>query len=139
MRISGVLDRLGHGLKKSLAGFYNFLEAAPSIINESISQVTGGSAIDCDISVYKSEVTTGGSAGAETMNVADGTIVGQRKLIELVTLTDPSDNVLLSGNFVDASASALTSVTLDAADEFHLMEWNGSNWQTIYTTATETV
>lgn len=139
MRITEALDRGGHGLPRSLAGFLSFLTAAASLINESVDQITGGSAIDCDLTVYKSEVTTGGTAGAETMNVAAGDVVGQRKLIELTTLTNGSDSVLLSGSFADASGSALTSVTLDAADEFHLMEWNGSAWQTVHTTATETV
>ena len=86
---------------------------------------------------YETKITTGGTAGTENISIADGTIVGERKLITLAVRTDASDVVALAhANVVNASGTAATGVTLDAAGEFILLEWNGSKWQAVYTPAT---
>lgn len=108
--------------------------------DESVEQLTSGAAaVTVDLGRYKTEITTGATAGSEDVNIGDGTGVeiGERKLIELVTRTDGSDVVNLDhANIVNASGTQATNVDLDAAGEFVLVEWNGAAWQVIHANAT---
>jgi hypothetical protein len=117
----------------------DFIKAAPNLVNETEERVSGAAAITLDISVYQSVITTGGTAGSEDVNIGDGTgaVVGQRKLVTLGTRTDGSDVVNLDhANIHNASGTQCTNVDLDAANEFVLVEWTGSEWQIIYANAT---
>ena len=86
---------------------------------------------------YETRMTTGGTEGAENVSIADGTVIGERKLLILTAITDESDTVKLAhANVVNAAGTAATGVTFDAANEYLLLEWNGAKWQAIYTSAT---
>ena len=88
---------------------------------------------------YETRLTTSGTEDAELISIANGTIIGERKLLILKTLGESADSVTLAhANVVNASGTAATGVTFDAANEFLLIEWNGTKWQAIYTTATIT-
>jgi len=90
-----------------------------------------------DLEVYESQIRTTGSAGAENLAVPDGSVVGQRKLLTLAVLGATGDSVaLVATNIHNASGTQATGVTFDAAGESLLVEWTGSEWQAIYTTAT---
>ena len=100
---------------------------------------SGASPVAVSLTRYLTTITTGGTAGTEAVTVGDGTgeVIGTRKLIVLGTRTDGSDVVSLDhANIVNASGTQTTNVDLDAADEFVLLEWNGSKWQIVYSDAT---
>lgn len=88
---------------------------------------------------YETRLTTAGTEGVENISLANGTIIGERKLFILKTLGNASDSVKLAhANVVNAAGIAATGVTFDAINEYCLLEWNGAKWQAIYTTATIT-
>lgn len=100
-------------------------------------QISGAGALNPNI--YEAYITTGGTAGSENYTLGDGTgvTVGQRKLITLAVRTHASDVVNLDhANMHNAAGVQLANADLDAAGEFVLFEWNGSEWQEIYSDAT---
>ena len=102
---------------------------------------TGAAATIMNPNIYESLITTGGTAGSEDLNIGDGTdiTVGQRKLVTLAVRTNASDVLNLDhANIHDAAGVAMTNCDLDAVDEFILMEWNGVEWQELYSDATIT-
>lgn len=126
-------------LPHSLEEFYEDLQGAPNMVNEAEAVASGAVALTLDPSVYGAEITTGGTAGSEDVNLGDGTgaVVGQRKLITLSVRTNASDVVNLDhANMVNAAGTTATNVDLDAAGEFVLLEWNGAKWQVVYTNGT---
>lgn len=105
-----------------------------------LGTTTAGAAPDATLTVFESKITTAGAGASEDFNVGDGTgvRVGTRKLVTLAVRSDASDVVNLDhANCVNASGTQLTNLDLDAADEFVLLEWNGSKWQIVYANATE--
>lgn len=100
---------------------------------------SGAADVGVDLSVYHTEIITGGTDGAENVTLGDGTgaVVGQRKLVTLKTRTSGSDVVNLDhANIANASGVQATNCDLDAAGEFFLFEWNGSKWQIVYGSGT---
>lgn len=126
-------------LSRSLATVYDFLDNAPTIINESEAVTTGATSKAADTTVYQTVLTTGATAGAEALTIANGTIPGQRKLLTLETLGGVGDSVAVAfANVVNAAGTQATGVVLDAAGEYLLLEWTGAKWKVIYGTATVT-
>lgn len=80
------------------------------------------------LDVYETKITSGGSAGNESVTIGAGTgcKVGQRKLVTLETLTHASDVIVLDhANIINSANAALAAVTIDAAGGFILLEWTG--------------
>lgn len=79
------------------------------------------------------------TAAASVASLANGTYAGQRKLITLATLGTGGDVLTLDEtNIHNAAGTQATGVTFDAADEFLLVEWTGTEWQEVHGTATIT-
>ena len=126
-----------HGMGK----FYDELTEAPNLINEYDEVTTGGTATALDLTVYQSKVTTGGTAGNESLTLGNGSgaIVGQKKLITMVTRTHASDVIVLDhANILALDGVALQAAALDAEGEFLLVEWTGVKWQAIWANCTLT-
>lgn len=107
-----------------------------SNLSSSEAATTGADPVDCDISVYQTVVTTGGTQGNEELNIGDGTgaTVGQRHLVTLGTLTD-TDTVVLDDANISQGADSITAVALDTADQFIMLEWQGATWEVIAASA----
>lgn len=128
------------GLRHALKAFYDFLKAAPSLLNEYETVTTGAVAKSADITVFKTSVVTGATEGNETLNIGNGSgaIVGQRKLVTLTTRSHASDVVVLDHANMVYRGVAPSAVQLDAANEYVLLEWNGTKWDIIAQNATVT-
>lgn len=132
-------------------GYLRLGAAAPTVDNTTVvdtvgpsifpfeagnEQLTSGAApIETSKLAYDSQITTGGTQAAETVNFGDGTgmQVGRRKMISLATLTDPADVLTLdAANMVNAAGAALVAATIDAEGGFVMAEWNGAAWQVRY-------
>lgn len=122
----------------ALANFFSTLIGAPNLLNESEAVTSGASPVALDITVYQSLITTGDTDGTEAVTIGDGTgaVIGQRKLVYLVTRTGTDTVSLDHANIVNASGTQTTNCDLDAADEYVLLEWNGAKWQIVYTNGT---
>ena len=125
-------------LRHTLGDFYAKLAGAtiPGAYEE---RQSGAAAIQVDLAIYETKLTTGATEGAEDVTVGDGAgvTVGHRKLITLKTRSHGSDVVNLDhANIANQSGVQATNVDLDAAGEFCLFEWNGSKWQIIHANAT---
>lgn len=130
------LGRTRHGAEAMRQAIIGEVPDLPSAVDQLTS---GAAAVAVNLARYKTEITTGGTAGSEDVNVGDGTgiEVGDRKLIEMVTRTNASDVVNLDhANIANAAGVQATNADLDAAGEFVLLEWNGTKWQVIHASAT---
>jgi hypothetical protein len=125
----GILDKTANPLRKIL-------------LDEHETILSGAVAKAVDLGVYHTQIVTGATEGSEDVTVGDGTgaVVGQRKLVTLVTRSHASDVVNLDhANMVDTDGStALTNMDLDAEGEFLLAFWNGAKWQVEATNGTKT-
>lgn len=129
--------RVNVGVPIAMRRFMDTYTAAPNLLAESEAVTAPGA---CDISVYRTAVTSSG-AGSAALTIGDGTgaIVGQRKLIELADLVEDGDVVALDhANWESSAGVALTALELDDAGEFVLGEWTGSKWRVIHSSATVT-
>ena len=120
------------GFGRALKQFYAYLDAVPNTLQgyENVTTAAGASALDP--SVYNSKIVTGGTEGNEPVTLADGTYVGQRKLITEVTRTHASDVVVLPfAKILNASDVQATSATMTNAG-FVLLEWTGAKWKALY-------
>lgn len=110
-------------------GKYEPTTPNPNNVTKSETVTTAASAKAVDLEVYQTKVITGHATGALT--IANGTIVGQRKLITLLTIGTENDVV----NFTEASfsqgADTIDTIVLDAEGEFLLVEWQGAKWEVI--------
>ena len=125
-------------LRHTLGDFYQKLRGAP-IPGAFEARESGASAINVDVGVYETKLTTGGTGASEDVNVGNGAgiTVGHRKLITLKTRTNGADVVNLDhANIANDSGVQATNVDLDAEGEFVLLEFNGSKWQIVYASAT---
>ena len=125
-------------LRHSLGDFYAKLAGA-TIPGAFEARTSGAAAIQVDLSIYETKLTTGGTAGTESVTLGDGAgvTVGHRKLVTLKTRTNAADVVSLDhANLANKSGVQATNVDLDAAGEFCLVEWNGSKWQIVHANAT---
>lgn len=126
-------------LHRPIVPLITALEEDPNFLNDSAAVTSGSSASTLDRTVYRHNITTGGTAGSEDANLGDGTgaTIGERHLIYLETRTNASDVVNLDhANFVNEFGVVLTNLDLDAADEYVLAEWTGSAWKVISHNAT---
>ena len=93
----------------------------PLILDAEAQAITGGGAIN--VTSYYTAVST---AAAEAYSLANGTMVGQLKVIRMVA--DTGDATITPAT---ALASGATTITLnDVGDEVKLM-WNGTNWRVL--------
>jgi len=107
------------------------LEGEANSIVQSITPVAAGGAIT--VSVEGLTTINGGTVADAhiTATLADGTYVGQRKAVTINTLIGGSKNfvyTITTGKQVDG-ATALVSLTFNAADEQAVLEWTGAHWQ----------
>lgn len=118
------------GFKKTLKTMYNKL---PTDHVEFMT--TTGSSQAVDLGFYQTVFTT--TTNSDDVSVPDGTIVGERKLLTLGTLDTGGDVITVSPTNIDT-----TSLVLDAADEYALLEWGvtagAAEWTIVYHNATVT-
>jgi hypothetical protein len=113
----------GHGLGRSLKNLANALRG--SLVgdsNEHVKVTPGTVASELDVQSYESIVRTFGSAGVETVQLGQGTHIGQLHKVTFGTQVDPSDSVYVTGgpnSALQTAAAApnvvVMSVKLDAA------------------------
>jgi hypothetical protein len=115
---------------------------------QTAADVTSGAApVALTAGIYRHNVTTGGTQAGEEVSLPDGQYAGQRMLVYLETLTDPADNVditltkLAAQSIVgDAAEDAtIAAMSLDAADDYVLLEWTGLKWNILYSNGTVTL
>jgi hypothetical protein len=104
---------------------------------------TGAAPVSADMSYRGIIIETGGTGGTEQVFVAGPgavQLIGFRQLITLAEQTDPADVVDIQAANIKTEAGAdITSITMDAVDEFLLIEaWDASTWRMIRSTATVT-
>ena len=88
-----------------------------------------------DTGVYETRFVSGASAGNELATIGAGTGIkpGHRKLLTFLTRTNASDRIKLDhANILNASGTQTTSVTLDSAAGYILLEWTGAKWKALY-------
>lgn len=132
--VSGVADNVTDIATNAAAVAVN----AAKLPDSEDTATTGASPIDLTLAAAKTVITTGGTAGTENINaLPSGGFVGERKTLELGTLTDPSDSVsvAVTNQVLADGTTGTTSMTLDAENEFALLEWNGAKWQQVYSAA----
>lgn len=115
------------GLPRSLETLYTFVAGVEGV-------ETGASPTAASHRFFKTELTTGGTEGAETYNLADGTgqMQGRQRLLELVTLAEAGDSVALDHANISQGDDTITGVALDAEDEFILLELRGDKWEVLF-------
>lgn len=122
------MGRVTRGLRHSLQALYNKFDGLEA-------RTSGAAAITLDTAFYKSEITSGGTAGSEDVNLGDGTgiEIGERKLVEFTVETNAADVLNLDhANMVNAAGTAATNVDLTGVGDSILFEWNGTAWQVVY-------
>lgn len=135
------IPRRVKGLPRSLPALYDAFRSIPLFGSEE-KVLSGAAAIEVSGQAYKVSVTTGGTAGAEVVNLPAGSEIGQRILIELETRTNAADLVDLGvANIQRLQISGetgqnVTNLDLDAVGEFALLEWTGSAWNLLYSNGT---
>lgn len=94
---------------------------------------TSGTPLAATHTHYKTTITSGGTAGNENYNlgVATAQKQGQRRLIYFGTRTDGSDVIVIDHANISHTGFTVTGVTLDAADEWILLEAQGATWEII--------
>lgn len=103
---------------------------------------SGASPVTVTLANYRTGVWTGGTQAAESIVLPSGAWVGQRKVITLDVLTDPSDTAVINGSNVQTlliqgeTPGVVNTVTLDVVDEYALFEWTGAAWNLLYTSGT---
>lgn len=109
----------------------------PGNPNSEAAVTTNGVApTEAPISAYNVLVTTGGSAGAEDLEIPAGTKIGQRLHLELVALGDVGDSVAIDvTNLADPFGQTVSAAVLDAVGEELLLEWAGAAWNVYGATA----
>lgn len=112
--------------------FINPYDPNNILTSESVA-TNGDDAVNCDVSVYQTIVTSSGSEGEEDLNIGDGTgvTVGTRHLVTFATRTHASDSIVMDDANITVTGSTVTAVELDAAGEFILLEWQGASWEVI--------
>jgi hypothetical protein len=120
------------GFGRALKQFYAYLDAVPNTLQGYENVVTKAGATALDPSVYNSKIVTGGTQGNEPVTLADGTYVGQRKLITEVTRTHASDVVVLPfAKILNVSGTQATAATMTNTG-FIMLEWTGAKWHAKY-------
>ena len=103
---------------------------------------TGAAPLTIDYNQYSVLLTTGGTGGTESVILpAPGVALqGTRQVIALDTITAPSDVVSFDvSNIQDIAGGALTSITMDTADQYLLLEvWDAATYRVLRGTATVT-
>jgi hypothetical protein len=95
-------------------GFY------PQVAQNDIAAGTGGAIL---VTNYLTTINT--DAGGDAFTLANGTVIGQLKKIQLV--------VDGGGNAVITPANLLvgTTITMNDAGDYVILQWNGTDWVTI--------
>lgn len=121
-------ESLGELVKEILSQLPVATSAEETEVDDSTKEIS--------LDAYHTEFVT--AHASSVCSLADGNIVGQRKLLTLKTQGNSgSDSVALdSTNIHNAAGTQATGVTFDAVDEFLLVEWTGAEWQEVYGTAT---
>lgn len=116
--------------------------ADAGLVNGTQFLTTGAAPVACDPNVHCTTVTTGGTQGTEVVTLgAIGTPlptseVGGQHVVKLHTHTDPLDVLSVDiTHIVNADGSPLTSILLDAVDEWVLFEsWDEFVWRVVRAT-----
>jgi hypothetical protein len=111
------------------------------------ARASGAAPITLLAGVYRHNITTGGTAGNETVNLPTGDYVGQRILVHELVRTNASDVIQIGLTNLTAQAvvgdtaedNTITAMSLDAAGDFLLAEWMGTDWNLLYTNGTVTL
>lgn len=107
----GVLSSAGGG---SIASFY------PSSAQDDIAAGVGGAII---ITNYYTTINT--DAGGDTFTLANGSVKGQIKKIQLIV--DGGGDAVIT----PTSLSGGTTITMADAGDFSILQWNGTAWVAI--------
>ncbi len=123
---------------KSLKRLYDFLVAAPNLLNDYESITTGSVSVEVDKTIYQTLITSGGTAGNEAITIGAATnyVPGTRKFIKLATRTHASDAITLDYANVSTGALTISDITLNVAGEFILLEAQGAKWEVIKASST---
>ncbi len=127
----GDYNKYGSGIDYGCVFDSGLSATQPSVQSLEVTITNGSTPTSLVVGPYRSLLTTGGSQSAEEAELGDGTgvIVGTRKLIVLENLTDPADSVVLDDANFSQGVDVITSIELDAANEFLYCEWRGSSWE----------
>lgn len=115
---------------------------------QTVAAVTSGAApVALTAGIYRHNITTGGTQAAEEVSLPDGQYAGQRMLVYLDTLTDPGDSVNITLTKLSAQSvigdgaedTSIAAMSLDAADDYVLLEWTGLTWNILYSNGTVTL
>lgn len=111
------------------------------------ARTSGASPITLNAGIFRHDITTGGTAGAESVVLPSGQYVGQRIEVVLAVRTNGSDSVevdhtnLAAQSVVGDTAedTTITAATLTAVGKYILFEWTGVKWNILYTNGTVTL
>jgi hypothetical protein len=92
----------------------------PQVAQDNIAAAAGGA-----ISVTNYLTTINTDAGGDTFTLADGSVIGQMKKILLVV--DGGGNAVIT----PANLAAGTTITMNDAADFVILQWNGTEWVVI--------
>jgi len=120
LQVDGATDLLWDASAGSLTNGGMLGLYAPDAAIETIAAGNPGA---LSVATVISDVSV--DAGGDAFTLADGTVVGQIKVITLVA-TAGGTAVVTPANYADG-----TTMTLSAASEHCVLMWNGSNWRTI--------
>ena len=116
----GLVQESGSGLEVSSALGITSGDFFAGFIPDAASS-TRADAGAVDVTSYFTNITT---TGARALTLADGTVVGQRKL--LLMSTDDGDATLTPTNFSNG-----TNLVFSAVGDMAELIWDGSNWALI--------
>jgi hypothetical protein len=104
------------------------------------SGLTGATPLQLDAGNFIYEIRTDASGTARSVLVGVASAkFGEQKLIVLAQLAGGSDSFTLDAvNFIKIDGSAATSITFNALNQHMLIEFNGTKWRIISTTAVVT-
>ena len=112
--------------------------------------VTGAAAVPLTLKALSTDITSGGTAGNEDFTIPNGTYVGERKHIKLKVRTNGADVVRAQagaeglgkltarGMIGETPVVSVTVFSFAAAGEEAMIEWNGTDWNILYSTGTVT-
>lgn len=101
-------------------------EQLRGLINSASESVTAPGALSAVVRTTRLSVDA-----SDAFTLPDGFVVGQRKSVRCIAAT----NVPV-GTLTPDSVSGFATLTFDAVGEFGELEWNGTAWEIVFTTAT---
>jgi hypothetical protein len=101
------------------------------------ASTTSASAVSLGAAFTHHDITTDASGLARIVNIGvTGQFIGQRKIVRLATRAGGSDTFTMdAASLVRSTGAAVTSLTFNALGQVAYLEWNGTKWTLLSTTA----